>query len=1175
MRNTRKLLVALVLVISILMTMAMAVIPASAANMTGGEKLYLVPSANWNQSNARFAAYFFGTGEAWASMTKVEGQSNLYEVTVPAGNWTNVIFCRMNPSASANNWNNKWNQTSDLTYNGTSNCYTVKEGTWDKGGGTWSTYGSSCTHANVGSEATCTTAQVCTDCGDPVVDALGHTYNSSNLCTRCNEQATFTVAGDGAHLGTEWDTGNTANDMSYADGVYTKVYTNVAAGSYKFKVVRDHDWGTAYPNDDKAYSVATAGSTVTITLKGTTVDVKVEAPHVHNFVEGKCECGEEDPNYVPPHVHNFVEGKCECGEEDPNYVPPHEHNFVEGKCECGESDPNYVPPHVNALVVGDTNKIVITGETLNAYGFPIEWVVFTAEEKANYAFAGEGATIAIFDLESNLLCGYTGAADLEAGTYLICIGASFTGEYNVAVTKSEIVPPHEHNFVEGKCECGEVDPDYVAPEVPAANDKLINFSEWEPFAKETYADGDVVKHNDYFTFIYGKNSRVDSSEKTWDDFSGTLRFSLGGKTNSGVPTKNAIQITVDGAHTLKIWYVAGGDARYFELRDADGNAIATTTAETVKNAQYYSELEIPAAGVYYLTIPADNNYIFQLELVAKAVEEPIDPPHVNSLVVGDTNKIVVNGEILNQYNLPIEWVPFVADEKAHYEFVGDNGALAFIFTADGTTLLCGGTGKADLEAGTYLICVGNGLVGEFNVAVTKSEIVIPEPPADDKWTFWISSTDYYTVDGYNIKYNGAGNTYACVGTADVVSLAVGNNTFVITITNNGSAAARVRVDIQATNTIGNHAVCNTNAVGGDVWTDSEWGGSIVTVPAGESVTLTITYDENTERGAVANLVIFVDAMRGDGEMYSADITLSDMAFSYVSDEPIVEPETPKLALGDNTVVIDGSEVNLTGQAIAWLELVVTNAGTYKVSSADLNCFICTEKDFYTNLCGWTGIADLEPGTYYVAVGNSGVTGEFVVTLEADVEAPSVNTLVVGDNKYVINQALKDIGYEFLYFTADKDGIYTFSGVQGCWFFIWPDYPNEYTVAENAIFVSNIDPLTAEFVDSVEVELSAGCFYLVGFKFVVPDLGVDTPVGEYDITVSYAEKQPAHEHNFVEGKCECGEEDPNYIPPVVDPEPETPSEQPEVQLNFFQKIVKAITDFFANIGNWFKNLFAKK
>ena len=29
--------------------------------------------------------------------------------------------------------------------------------------------------------------------------------------------------------------------------------------------------------------------------------------------------------------------------------------------------------------------------------------------------------------------------------------------------------------------------------------------------------------------------------------------------------------------------------------------------------------------------------------------------------------------------------------------------------------------------------------------------------------------------------------------------------------------------------------------------------------------------------------------------------------------------------------------------------------------------------------------------------------------------------------------------------------------------------------------------------------------------------------------------PVHEHNFVEGKCECGEEDPNYVPPVVEPD----------------------------------------
>ena len=103
-------------------------------------KLYLTPNANWLKDNARFAAYFFGNGETWVSMTKVAGETKLYEVTTPTDKkYPNVIFCRMNPSATANNWNNKWNQTDDLVIpTDGKNHYTVKENTWDKGGGTWS-----------------------------------------------------------------------------------------------------------------------------------------------------------------------------------------------------------------------------------------------------------------------------------------------------------------------------------------------------------------------------------------------------------------------------------------------------------------------------------------------------------------------------------------------------------------------------------------------------------------------------------------------------------------------------------------------------------------------------------------------------------------------------------------------------------------------------------------------------------------------------------------------------------------------------------------------------------------------------------------------------------------------------------------------------------------------------
>ena len=46
----------------------------------------------------------------------------------------------MNPSTTANNWNNKWNQTADLVIpTDGKNLYTVAEGAWDKGAGTWST----------------------------------------------------------------------------------------------------------------------------------------------------------------------------------------------------------------------------------------------------------------------------------------------------------------------------------------------------------------------------------------------------------------------------------------------------------------------------------------------------------------------------------------------------------------------------------------------------------------------------------------------------------------------------------------------------------------------------------------------------------------------------------------------------------------------------------------------------------------------------------------------------------------------------------------------------------------------------------------------------------------------------------------------------------------------------
>ena len=115
------------------------VLPAMAVNMTGGEILYLTPGT-WNVDGARFAMYLCnGSSDAvWIDMTKVDGK-DIYTATVPSGDYKNVIFCRMNPSTPENNWDNKWNQTVNLTYDGTNNCYNVTG--WGESDGNWSVYG--------------------------------------------------------------------------------------------------------------------------------------------------------------------------------------------------------------------------------------------------------------------------------------------------------------------------------------------------------------------------------------------------------------------------------------------------------------------------------------------------------------------------------------------------------------------------------------------------------------------------------------------------------------------------------------------------------------------------------------------------------------------------------------------------------------------------------------------------------------------------------------------------------------------------------------------------------------------------------------------------------------------------------------------------------------------------
>ena len=99
--------------------------------------LVLDSTGYWKQSKARFAVYFFNDTigkNTWVNMVWDEAKQ-AYKCNVPDGQWEKMIFCRMNPNSSTNDWSNKWNQTGNLTIpsNG-NNCGTIKitnSGNWD------------------------------------------------------------------------------------------------------------------------------------------------------------------------------------------------------------------------------------------------------------------------------------------------------------------------------------------------------------------------------------------------------------------------------------------------------------------------------------------------------------------------------------------------------------------------------------------------------------------------------------------------------------------------------------------------------------------------------------------------------------------------------------------------------------------------------------------------------------------------------------------------------------------------------------------------------------------------------------------------------------------------------------------------------------------------------------
>ena len=296
MRKLSKILVLALVLMTVLTAVSVFSFTASAETM----KTYYLDAGGsglWDQAGAKFVGYFWVDGGA---STFVELKDNdadgIYECTVDAS-FTKVIFLRK--SKATLDWANEWNRVGDITIptNGNNRCTITG---WDSTSYKWDKYVPKCTT---------------------------HNYDDYGKCTNegCTAGHTYTVVGDNAALlGTTWDVANTKNDMGYnpTTKTYTKVYEDVAAGTYLIKCAQDHAWGVSYggtaTDGNYQFIVETDGSTVTVTLNGTTVNVVVEPPHVHTY-DNDCDatcngCG-EIRNVGEHQYDNSCDTTCnKCGE---------------------------------------------------------------------------------------------------------------------------------------------------------------------------------------------------------------------------------------------------------------------------------------------------------------------------------------------------------------------------------------------------------------------------------------------------------------------------------------------------------------------------------------------------------------------------------------------------------------------------------------------------------------------------------------------------------------------------------------------------------------------------------------------------------------------------------------------------------------------------------------------
>ena len=237
-------------------------------------------------------------------------------------------------------------------------------------------------------------------------------------------------------------------------------------------------------------------------------------------------------------------------------------------------------------------KNLVSFKTSNAAKVKVYWVEGGADNRQIAIFGSKGDVVTKTEVTAAKNEAVVSTLELaDAGTYYL--GGLENNNYIFKIEVEETAPVEE----------------------PVVKEYELDGAKLEAAAAGKFTDGQTVAAgtDNAFTLYMSAKTKIDSSNKTWDDgFAGTQRINFGGKADIA-NMKNFVSFKTEGTAKVKIYWVEGGDDnRQMAIFNTSGAVVTKTEVTAAKNETVVSTLELADAGTYYLGGLENNNYIFKV-----------------------------------------------------------------------------------------------------------------------------------------------------------------------------------------------------------------------------------------------------------------------------------------------------------------------------------------------------------------------------------------------------------------------------------------------------------------------------------------------------------------------------------------------------------------------------------